>query len=117
MKKIFVCALLVLSLSSCYNVKLCVGDVQKNEPVVEVNSVMNHHLLYGLIPVGNTNINPKEYVGEAENYVVKYKWTFLDGFLSCLTCGIYTPTTTTFYLPLKEMGKTKEAPAETSDEK
>ena len=105
MKRLFACALLSLLLSSCYNARVCVGNVQKNDPVVKVNSVMNHHLLYGLIPVGNTKMEAKEYVGDAENYVIKDSWTFLDGFLNILTWGIYTPTTTTFYVPVNEMGK------------
>ena len=49
MKRLFACALLSLLLSSCYNARVCVGNVQKNDPVVKVNSVMNHHLLYGLM--------------------------------------------------------------------
>ena len=50
-------------------------------------------------------LEAKEYVGDAENYVIKNSWTFLDGFLNILTWGIYTPTTTTFYVPVNEMGK------------
>lgn len=47
----------------------------------------------------------KKYVGERENYAVKYNWTFLNGFLNCITCGIYAPTTTTFYVPLADLEK------------
>ena len=81
------------------------GNVQKNDPVVKVNSVMNHHLLYGLIPVGNTKMLANEYVVDAENYVIKNCWTSLDGFLNILTWGIYTPSTNTFYITVNEMGK------------
>ena len=67
--------------------------------------ILSLDMQYGLIPVGNTKMEAKEYVGDAENYVIKNSWTFLDGFLNILTWGIYTPTTTTFYVPVNEMGK------------
>lgn len=92
-------------MTSCYNTKVCVGSMTENAPVVKVNAVTNHHFLYGLIPGGKTKIEASKYVGERKDYVVKNNWTFLNGLLSCLTMGIYTPTTTTFYLPLNEVSK------------
>ena len=50
-----------------------------------------------------TKLDAKKYVGERENYSVKNRWTFLNGFLGCLTFGLYTPTTTTFYIPLDDV--------------
>lgn len=105
MKKLLFCLVLALSMSSCYNSRVCVGDVKKDDPTVKVNSVTNHHFLYGLIPGGKTKIEASKYIGKRKNYVVKNNWTFLNGFLGCLTMGIYTPTTTTFYVPIDEVSK------------
>lgn len=107
MKKILLFAFLAISMSSCYNAKVCVGNMKKDDPSIKINSVTNHHLLYGLIPVGKNKIEAKQYVGEKENYAVKNNWTFVNGFLSYITLGIYTPTTTTFYVPLKDIAKEK----------
>lgn len=103
MKKVFVCASLALLMTSCFNTKVCVGNMKVDDPAIKVNTVTNHHFLYGLIPGGKTKIDAKKYVGEKENYAIKNSWTFLDGFLGWLTCGIYTPTTTSFYVPLNDV--------------
>ncbi len=106
MKKILICAMILLGLTSCYNARVCVGDVNPETPMIKVNTVKNHHLLYGLIPVGNNKIKASKYIGNRKDYAVKNNWTFLDGFLGVITWGIYTPTTTTFYVPLyKEIGE------------
>lgn len=34
-----------------------------------------------------------------KDYVVETKVTFGDGLVSCITMGIYTPTTTKYYVP------------------
>lgn len=103
MKKIILLTLISVSLSSCYNVKYCVGSVKEKDPVVKVGSVTNHHFLYGLIPGGKTTIAPQEYVGNRENYAIKCNWNFINGFLSCITFGIYTPTTTSFYVSIDDV--------------
>lgn len=105
MKRLLFCALLALFMSSCYNSRVCVGNVKADDPTVKVNSVTNHHFLYGLIPGGKTKIEASKYVRERKNYVVRNNWAFLNGFLGCLTCGIYTPTTTTFYVPIDDVSK------------
>ena len=105
MKKLFVCVSIALLMTSCYNTKVCVGNMKADDPAIKVNSVTNHHFLYGLIPGGKTKLDAKKYVGERENYSVKNRWTFLNGFLGCITWGIYTPTTTTFYVPLDDVKK------------
>lgn len=93
----------MLALNSCYSAKMYVGDVQPNTPTVEVNSVKNHYFIYGLAKGGNTSVDIEKYMGERKNYVVGRKATFVDGLLSSITFGIYTPTTTTFYVPLKDL--------------
>ncbi len=105
MKKVIALASLALLMSSCYNAKVCVGNMKSDDPAIKVNSVTNHHLLYGLIPVGKNKIEASKYIGEKQNYAVKNNWTFLNGFLGCITFGIYTPTTTTFYIPLNDVTK------------
>ena len=75
MKKYFIAALMAVSVScltSCYCDKYAVGT--------------NHQKV-------------KSYVPGVENYVIENKQTFWDGFVSGITFGIYTPTTTKFYVP------------------
>ncbi len=108
MKNLLIVVLL-LGMTSCYNSRVCVGNATSKTPVVEVYSVKNHHLLYGLIPIGNNNLEAVDYIGGREDYVVKNNWTFVDGLLSLVTCGIYTPTTTTFYVPIDEISASSDS--------
>lgn len=87
----------VLTFSSCYNSSVCVGDMKADDPAVKVNTVHNPHFLYGLI--GHKKAEASKYVGDAKSYRVKRSQSFVDGLLSSITFGIYTPTTTTFYVP------------------
>ncbi len=105
MKKVFICASFAFLMTSCFNTKVCVGNMKADDPSIKVNSVTNHHFLYGLVPGGKTKVDAKKYIGEKENYAIKNNWTFLNGFLGCITFGIYTPTTTTFYVPLDDVKK------------
>jgi hypothetical protein len=97
-----VIVLLIVCVSSCYNNKILVVNVKPTDPVVEVGSEWNHHII-GLIPIGKTKLNAKDYVGDRENYVVKTNQSLVNVLLGCITSGIYTPTTTTFYVPLGEL--------------
>ena len=56
---------LALTLSSCYSTRILYGNVERNEPLVQVNREWNHHLIAGLIPVGNGKVEAAEYVGGA----------------------------------------------------
>lgn len=103
MKKVLLIGLVCLGLSSCYTSRTYVGDVTPNEPTVQVNNEHVHHLICGLVPAGNNKIDDSNYVGEHKNYVVKHQQSFLDGFLSFITLGIYTPTTVTFEVPIDEI--------------
>lgn len=94
--------LVAVTLSSCYSVTTCVGTVKADDPEVEVNSVKNHHFLYGLIGGGKTKIEDSKYVGERKNYKVRKSISFTDGLIQWLTLGVYTPSTTTYYLPVDE---------------
>ena len=108
MKKIFsmACVLLMCgAMSSCYNVKVANGDITAKTPVVKVNSEWNHHFLFGLIAGKNAKMVSKDYVEDADKYVVKTNQSFVNGLVSLITFGIYTPTTTTYYMPVKRMMK------------
>lgn len=104
-KNLVLLCLIVVVLSSCYSTTTCVGTVKADDPAVQVNSVKNHHFLYALVNGGNTNIEDSKYIGDIKNYKVKKSTTFVDGFLECITWGIYSPTTTTYYIPVEELPK------------
>ena len=74
--------------------------MERNEPLVQVNREWNHHLIAGLIPVGNGKV-------EAAEYVVKTNMSFLNLLVSGITFGIYTPTQTKFYVPLRSVDSTE----------
>lgn len=101
MKKIVGGIVLLLSLQSCYNTHLLVGNIEKTDPVVEVQKVWNHHLLYGLVPLNSATLKTENYIIDEKNYVVKTNIGLAQGVIQCLTFGIYTPTQTTYYVPLK----------------
>jgi len=102
MKKILAVFLLAFVFTSCYNNRVLVGNVNPNDPVVKVQKVWNSHLICGLIPIAKTNIKASEFVKNNANYVVKTNISFVNGLIQYITWGIYTPTTTTFYLPVED---------------
>ncbi|MEQ7800272.1 Bor family protein [Pedobacter sp. ASV1-7] len=79
-----------ISLSSCYSYTSVVGKgPQKNQSVTK----WNHYVIAGLAPVGVSD--SKQMAAGAADYSVTTKQTFVNGLISALTFGIYTPTTTT----------------------
>lgn len=80
---------LTMTLSSCYTYTMQVGDGAQTG--IEVKK-MNHYVIYGLAPVSVSD--PAEMAGDAEDYDVTIKHTFIDGLINAITFGIYTPTTT-----------------------
>lgn len=110
---------LVGLLSSCYATTTCVGSMNADEPAIKVNTVKNHFLLGGLIPIAKTDLQDSKYVGQAKAYKVKKSITFLDGLLQCITFGLYSPSTTTYYIPGQifygEERARGEAPARTEE--
>jgi hypothetical protein len=90
-KTLNLAALLVLSLlmTSCYTYTVTVGT--GSQTGVEVKE-MNHYLIGGLAPVSVSD--PKVMAGSAVNYDLTLTHTFVDGLISVVTAGIYTPTTT-----------------------
>lgn len=77
-------------LTSCYSYTSVVGSgAQGNSKTTS----WNHYVIYGLAPIGVSD--SKQMAGGAENYTVHTRQTFVNGLVSSLTFGIYTPTTTT----------------------
>lgn len=77
-------------LTSCYSYTSVVGDgAQGNKEVTE----WNHYVIFGLAPVGVSDSN--QMADGAEDYEVHTRQSFVNGLISAVTFGIYTPTTTT----------------------
>ena len=77
-------------LSSCYSYTSMVGSgAQGNNETTN----WNHYVILGLAPVGVSN--SKQMADGAENYTVTTRQSFVNGLVSAITFGIYTPTTTT----------------------
>ncbi|WP_460540251.1 Bor family protein [Echinicola sediminis] len=77
-------------LTSCYSYTSVVGaGAQGNRETTE----WNHYVVYGLAPVGVSD--SKHMADGAEDYSVHTRMTFVNGLVSALTFGLYTPTTTT----------------------
>jgi hypothetical protein len=93
MKKAVFSLALLLSVSllttSCYTLTYSVG---KGAPTgVEIKE-KNHYLIFGLAPLKTSD--PVKMAAGATDYEVTISHTFIDGLLSAVTGGIYTPTTT-----------------------
>lgn len=77
-------------LTSCYSYTSVVGSgAQGNSQTTK----WNHYVVYGLAPVGVSD--SKQMADGAENYTVHTRHSFVNGLVSALTFGIYTPTITT----------------------
>lgn len=90
MKMMIVVFAASMLLTSCYSYTSIVGNgAQGNSQTTE----WNHYVIYGLAPVGVSD--SKQMADGAENYTVHTRQSFLNGLVSAVTFGIYTPTTTT----------------------
>ena len=80
---------LTICFSSCYTYSYYVGNgPQTGIKVTE----KNHFFINGLAPGGISD--PTIMAGDAQDYEVTITHSFVDGLISALTFGIYTPTTT-----------------------
>lgn len=104
----------VLLMASCYTSNVYVGKMKPNTPAVKVSTKHNSHFIGGLI--GQGNVKGKDYVDGAKDYMVKHQITFLDYVLSGITMGIYTPSTTKFYVPAKSLKSKKKSRKSYDDE-
>lgn len=100
------CLCAVLMLSSCYSSTVCVGNMKPTTPAVKVNTKHNSHFLGGLI--GQGEARSKDYVEGAKDYKIKHQLTFVDLVIGSVTLGIYTPSTTKFYVPVNSVKSTKK---------
>ena len=78
------------------------GDMKPTDPAVLVNTSHEAHFIGGL--VGNSKRDPSKYVGDSPDYRVKHYHSFTDALLTGVTLGIYTPTTTKYYVPYGTTG-------------
>lgn len=77
-------------LTSCYSYTSVVGKgAQGNQKVTK----WNHYLIDGLAPVSVSD--SKAMADGATDYTVFTRQSFVNGLISGITFGIYTPTTTT----------------------
>jgi predicted small secreted protein len=77
-------------LTSCYSYTSVVGKgAQGNGQVTQ----WNHYVISGLAPVKVSD--SKAMASGATDYTVFTRQTFVNGLVSALTGGLYTPTTTT----------------------
>jgi hypothetical protein len=77
-------------LTSCYSYTSVVGDGAKGN---SQTTKWNHYVVYGLAPVGVSD--SKQMANGAKDYTVHTRQSFVNGLVSALTGGLYTPTTTT----------------------
>jgi len=87
--------------ASCYTTRTYVGNVHENDPVVKVNQKTNNFLLWGLVPLGGATLQNNDFVSGHKDYVVEKQQSFVNGFLNVITAGIYSPMTTSYYIPAK----------------
>ncbi|MBS1527519.1 MAG: Bor family protein [Bacteroidetes bacterium] len=78
-----------LMFSSCYVNTFNVG---KGAQGTTTQTSWNHYLIDGLIPVQVSD--PAKMTGGASDYTVTIKHSFVNGLLTAITFGIYSPTTT-----------------------
>lgn len=79
---------LTLMMSSCYTMTYNVGEGAKTG--MEITR-KNHYLIAGLVPINTAD--PGQMAGSAKDYTVTIQHSFVDGLISGLTSGFYTPTT------------------------
>ena len=101
MKYLFCILISIVMITSCYSSRVLNGNVSSYEPLVEVKAKKNHFLFWGLIPLGEPQ-KAGDHIGDMQNYVTEIEWSFSDCLLNSITFGIYSPTTTTYYLPFFE---------------
>ena len=82
-------------LVSCYCDRTYIGNVKPTDELVHVASSRNGHFI-GCVMVSHNDASV--YVGNTKDYVIANKRTFGDLLVSGITLGIYTPTTTKYYV-------------------
>ena len=99
LRPLFGILVLVFSLSACFSHHYNIGEGVRVDKTEEI-TVKNHFLIAGLIPVQRAKVETM--VGDTVNYEVYTRMSPTDMFVSTLTIGIYTPTTTTVIIPAEK---------------
>lgn len=94
---------LALGLTSCYSTSVLIDDAQENEPMTKVYTKHNTHLINGLATLGS-DLQAQQVVDRYSGYKINHQLSFIDGLLSGITFGIYTPSTTKIYIPTRLLG-------------
>lgn len=109
MKKVlFISLLSGFLFISCYQSRVIVGET--HAPRVKTQTKWNSSLFGGLIP-----LSTKIEVGEIKynSYEIYTRHTFLNMLVEGITCGIYSPTTTTVYVGFNKI----ETPSQSENAK
>ncbi|MDG1885363.1 MAG: Bor family protein [Flavobacteriaceae bacterium] len=77
-------------LTSCFSYTSVVGIGAQG---TSQTTNWNHYVIYGLAPIKVSD--SKQMANGAENYTIHTEQSFVNGLVSFLTGGLYTPTTTT----------------------
>ena len=88
-KNLILALVLAVSFTSCYTYTYYVGEGPQTGIKV---TQKNHYFINGLAPGGISD--PTVMAGNSKDYEVTITHTFVDGLISALTFGIYSPTTT-----------------------
>ena len=99
MRRLIIVCTVATMLCSCYTSRILVGDTKPKEPMIEVSKSHDAHFIGGLVKTAK-NI-AEEHIGDAENYMIRSQYGFGDIVLSAITVGIYTPTTSKYYIPVR----------------
>lgn len=91
MKKIFIFAFAAL-LAACSTVTL--HNSEKASPIYPTQTINNQFFIAG---IGQEKIIDVAEICDGRGFVVKTKYTFIDGLAATLTGGIYSPSTTEIY--------------------
>lgn len=99
MRRLIIVCTIATMLCSCYTSRILVGDTKPKEPMIEVAKSHDAHFIGGLVKTAK-NV-AEEHIGDAENYMIRSQYGFGDIVLSAITAGIYTPTTSKYYVPIR----------------
>lgn len=99
MRRLIIVCTVATMLCSCYTSRILVGDTKPKEPMIEVAKSHDAHFIGGLVKTAK-NV-AEEHIGDAENYMIRSQYGFGDIVLSAITAGIYTPTTSKYYVPIR----------------
>jgi hypothetical protein len=89
-KMMTVALALSMLFTSCFSYTSVVGEGAKGNSQV---TKWNHYVVYGLAPVEVSD--SKQMADGAKDYTVHTRQSFVNGLISAVTFGIYTPTITT----------------------